>query len=900
MMRLRDGLTRCIGDPNTAIYNDGSIGSGNNDVPPDTELITNGDFSNGYNGWTAYGNNDYRVEGGVLYFTRRTTGTDWASNYQRLNYSVPPNSGFEITLQAGNTSSVNKALTVALRDANSWTGAIQCDFTLSANSPLSDLTIRGKAPTWWYGMVFEIASGQADGLSAITIDNVSAKHKTSITPSTTECRTVGVPPIFLSTSSATFIRRQAGSFTVSAIGSPTPTYSLQGAPAWLSINSTTGLVTGTPPSLGVFNFTVQATNTAGTTNQAFTLNSVRPLVNKPQLYWATTQANVPMDEEIHRYPFYLNGTYSLMLDIQPTSSPGARLNVELRKSDGTFITSARASIDGRAILEAPNVPLGNYYFDVIGDAERTGTYNITLYNNTIPRLAYAWGWQSSYSNIRRWYAYLDSSQTFYIQVLRTEAPLEYTWELRRRAGNVLLQSGTSINGNAVGTGTAGPGEVDFYINPIGGTSGSYKIRIVAGSPTAPSITSANNSTFNQGTPVSFTVTASANPNNIVYSLAGAPSWLTINSSTGVMSGTPTAVGSFNFQVRASNGYVPDAVQNYTLTIAPNLPPPPTQVAPTGFTPGSLTPTYRFNAVTGAIQYQIAVYNLSTSALVFASTVPTSACGAGVCNFTPANTLANNGLYTWYAITQNSAGWGNWSSGMNFWVSVPPAAPELISPSGGFVPSPATLQPQYRWKPVAGGVQYAIAVYDLYSGNLAFFQAFDVIANPSLCSATQCMVTPTGTGTTLVNGRRYGWFVAGVSYAAPGPWSTGMAFDIYVTPAQPTLISPSGATTNTPTYRWNRAVGATEYYVLVMNAAGGIASGSGWVTAAAAGCPMSGVSTQCQFTQPVSLPSGQYTWYIAASNPAGISVYSAGLTITVPPSSPQATPVGAPTFVPPSR
>ena len=50
-----------------------------------------------------------------------------------------------------------------------------------------------------------------------------------------------------------------------AVGVPEPTLALSGAPSWLSINSTTGLVTGTlPSSVRSFTFSVTASNPSGT------------------------------------------------------------------------------------------------------------------------------------------------------------------------------------------------------------------------------------------------------------------------------------------------------------------------------------------------------------------------------------------------------------------------------------------------------------------------------------------------------------------------------------------------------------------------------------------------------------------------------------------------------------
>ena len=51
------------------------------------------------------------------------------------------------------------------------------------------------------------------------------------------------------------------SYTFAASGNPAPTYALSGQPTWLSINSSTGAVTGTPPSgTTSFTYSVKASN----------------------------------------------------------------------------------------------------------------------------------------------------------------------------------------------------------------------------------------------------------------------------------------------------------------------------------------------------------------------------------------------------------------------------------------------------------------------------------------------------------------------------------------------------------------------------------------------------------------------------------------------------------------
>ncbi len=58
------------------------------------------------------------------------------------------------------------------------------------------------------------------------------------------------PPVFTSASATTFYAKEDNTFTVTASGIPAPTFTItnNNPPAWLSINETTGLLSGTPPS----------------------------------------------------------------------------------------------------------------------------------------------------------------------------------------------------------------------------------------------------------------------------------------------------------------------------------------------------------------------------------------------------------------------------------------------------------------------------------------------------------------------------------------------------------------------------------------------------------------------------------------------------------------------------
>ena len=151
----------------------------------------------------------------------------------------------------------------------------------------------------------------------------------------------------------------------------------------------------------------------------------------------------------------------------------------------------------------------------------------------------------------------------------------------------------SINANTgMITGTAPQVAADYqFIATVKASDGkdfdtqtfTIDVKNVASPPTnhAPVITSMPSMSVNEGAAYNYNVIATdADGNTLAYSLAVAPSWLSINSATGVISGTaPLVSANTNFLV---NVVVSDGIgfvtQDYTLTVV-NVVAPPVNNAP---------------------------------------------------------------------------------------------------------------------------------------------------------------------------------------------------------------------------------------------------------------------------------------------------------------------------------
>ena len=74
--------------------------------------------------------------------------------------------------------------------------------------------------------------------------------------------------------------------------------------------------------------------------------------------------------------------------------------------------------------------------------------------------------------------------------------------------------------------------------------------VVAATPAAPAITSALTASGTVGTPFNYTIAATNNPTS--FNAAGLPAGLSVNTTTGVIAGTPTAAGSSSVTLSATN------------------------------------------------------------------------------------------------------------------------------------------------------------------------------------------------------------------------------------------------------------------------------------------------------------------------------------------------------------
>jgi hypothetical protein len=306
-----------------------------------------------------------------------------------------------------------------------------------------------------------------------------------------------------------------------------------------------------------------------------------------------------------------------------------------------------------------------------------------------------------------------------------------------------------------------------------------------------------------------------------------------------------------------------------------IPAAPTLAAPAG-TIFIGQPTYRWNAVTDGVDYQLWVENAASTPVLQPVMSASSVCSAGVCSTTPTLVLPA-GMYTAWIQARNAAG-GRWSAAVGFTVSGPPRT-TLVAPSGSI----STSRPTFSWSAVPEAVDYQLWVE--HPSGTAVIQTW--YSGATVCAGGTCSVTPT---TALMDGAHM-WWVLTRSGVGNGNWSSGMSFTVAgpPPPAAPTLVAPNGTvTTSRPTFTWNAVSGSTDYYLWVENATNTPVIQT--ISPAASLC--SGAT--CSLQAPSALANGGYTWWVQARNGALVGGWSMAMTFTLSPALPPTVVLQGPT------
>ena len=308
------------------------------------------------------------------------------------------------------------------------------------------------------------------------------------------------------------------SFTITAAGSPT-SFSASPLPAGLSIVAATGAITGTPTTVGTTSVLLGATNANGTGNATLTItvaaSSATPIITISPFTAAGT-VGTPFN-------FQITATglpTSFFANVLP---PGLSLNTV------TGVITGTPTVDGvtAMLISATN---GN-------GVGRTADLTVTIGRATAAPII---------SN-----AVLTAAGTigtpFSYLVTATGSPTIYSASPLPPGLSIVAATG-AITGTPT---TAGTTVIVITATNAFGTSTTTVTATVAAATVAPVITSPATSPGTVGSPiVPYVIVATGLPTS--YTATGLPPGLSINSSTGVINGTPTTAGTYTVTTTATN------------------------------------------------------------------------------------------------------------------------------------------------------------------------------------------------------------------------------------------------------------------------------------------------------------------------------------------------------------
>ena len=519
------------------------------------------------------------------------------------------------------------------------------------------------------------------------------------------------PPAITSANSATFKVGTAGSFMVTATGTPAPTFSETGTlPAGVTFadnGNGTATLNGTPAANtgGTYPITITASNGIlpnATQNLTLTVNQAPAITSANNTTFAIGAAN----------------SFQVTASSFPTTMTFSE--------SGTLPSGVTLTAAG-VLSGTPAAGTGGTYPIIItanNGVTPNGTQNFTLTVDQSPAITSA-----NNTTFK-----VGTAGSFTVTATGTPAPTF--------SESGALPTGVALNSTTgVLSGT-----------PAANTSGTYPITITAhngiGSDStqsftltvnqAPAFTSANNTTFAVGSAGTFTVTASGFPTTITFSEIGTlPSGVTLTSA-GVLSGTPAAGtgGTYTITITANNGVTPNGTQNFTLTV--NQPPLITSATSTTFAEGNAG-TFHVTATGFPIAMTFGESGTLPAGVSFNAS-------SGVLSGTP---TAGTSVNSPYAITFTASNGVSPSAVQNFTLNVevvpPPSTPELTcSDPDGIISSLCGTPPTFTGTAQPGST---VKIFDgatqIGSGTAAQY-ASPGITTSALTSAGTHSITATAT------------------------------------------------------------------------------------------------------------------------------------------------------------
>ncbi len=462
---------------------------------------------------------------------------------------------FNITASGSMPTAAPGAITSALQA----TGVIGANFSYSISTlnPATSFIASGLPPGLSIAAGAGLISGKPTASGIFPVVITAANSAGSASGQVSISITSPSAPVITSSSTMNGLVGQGLSYSIYAGGSIV-SYTASNLPPGLVLNSTSGVISGTPTTAGSYAAPVSANNGNGVANAVITFaisGTVTPLVvtsnaavqgtvgSSLSYYYAATPSTPSPAFSVGALPPGLsNIASSNVIQGTPTQAGVFTTPITVTNSAG----SATSNIE--FVIAPPN-------FSLSSPAEASGSVGSSL--------SYTLSTFPSMSNV--------------------------TYGATNLPAGLSLNSSTGVIGGIPTA--AGVSVVNISATCLGVTANAA-LTVAIANQAPPLITSPNGVEGTVGAALNYKIAATNVPTS--FAAQGLPSGLTLNSSTGVISGAPATNGAFSVHISATNGAgAAGAILSINIFATPSDPPvisSPAMVVGSYFSPLSYTVT----------------------------------------------------------------------------------------------------------------------------------------------------------------------------------------------------------------------------------------------------------------------------------------------------------------------
>ena len=424
----------------------------------------------------------------------------------------------------------------------------------ATNGPLTVFAATGR-PAW---LALDTATGVLSGIpTEATTTPISVALAASNTggagnPKTLLLTVAPAPatPVITSTLSASALAGAAFTYQITASETPT-SYVATGLPAGLSLNPTTGALTGTPTVANSYSVGLRAANASGLGSPSTLVLDVAPAAAAPAITSAAS-ANAQVGVAFTYQIVASNGpilSYAANLKQLPV---GLALNTATGAITGTPSDDPRTYLVDLTATNAGGTSLPQTVAIVLAPALGVPVVNTPLY--VVGTVGADFSLTITASNLTGSAPYAPPTLLEAIGLPAGLAVNPATGVITGKPTAVGTSVATLVATNAAGTGPTR--DLTVFVLP------ALNAPVVGGAAVAVGQVSQ---------PFTYQIVASNSPTS--YEVLNSPVWITLNPVTGAVTGVPTTPGTFTVQLTASNasGTSNPALLGLFISPAPNTP-----------------------------------------------------------------------------------------------------------------------------------------------------------------------------------------------------------------------------------------------------------------------------------------------------------------------------------------